>query len=251
MIRAAGPEDGAQLLRALRASPALGALLEADWLLKNDNPAMPWLFYLAGDAAVLKLDGGHAVLCGTVYDGEELASFLHLHGVTGLESDGLQPPGWHAEPLAVLARQSAAGAKGPAGPPGLDMAPPPGEVLAVLESSRPFAPPARRERYYAALCARLNRGLAAVYGVREGGLLASVAQATVTDAGVCISAVETRPAFQGRGHASALVGCICSRYAPKPASLVCRPALAGFYRRLGFGQLPQNAVWARRPDFWP
>ncbi len=248
MIRVAEAGDAAAVLGAASASPGLGPKLWVDWTLSRQNPALPYRFYIAG-GAVLEHTGNSLTVLGRPSDEEELLSFVDFMGIQKALCNAWAPPGWQPDPLLLMLREAAPGeeAMPEEALDGLDEAPAPGEVLELLDSREPL-PPARREALYADLCVRLSRGLAALWGIRgaNGALLSTAGAYCITPGEIYISGVETRPGAEGRGLASALIRRLCRRYAPRRAGLLCWPALAPYYEKLGFAQGPSPKA-ATRP----
>ncbi|MDL2294418.1 GNAT family N-acetyltransferase [Ruminococcaceae bacterium OttesenSCG-928-D13] len=255
MIREAAGQDDAFILEKARAATGIGPRLEVDLRLLAENPKLPCKFYRVGQSALFEHTGVGGTLLGTPEDSAEFSDFLTLLGVRQLTSDGWLPPGWTPDPLHVVVFDPALPTAPPKPVPVLEESPAPGEIMAVLESSGPISTPAIRdgaEGFYADLCVRLNHGYAAVYGVREApdGPLVSTAGAYCIGAEEAyLSGVETHPEHRGKGYAAALLGALCRRYSgPRRVSLLCRPRLVPYYRKLGFAQSPAKALDAARPD---
>ena len=236
MIQLAQSEDGPELLRRT-APPVTGVLCAMHWAMKQENPRLPHRFYLAGRQGVLKLSGGRATLCGPAEDAEELGAFLRFADVSQLTALDFVPPGWRVvEENRVLLRPPGPLLAPPRPLPGFEACPGAGEVIGVLESADGPIPPAARDFLYADLCARRNHGRATVYGVREGGELASTAGLwALAEGDAYLACVETRPQSQRRGYAGGLVARLCEQFgANRRLSLLCLPKLLPFYARFGF-----------------
>ena len=237
MIRLCRPDDHAQVLHLTEGRPVVGALCRMHWRMLRENQRLPHRFYLVGEKALLKLSGGRATLCGPVQDAEELGAFLRFSGISQMTALGFFPPGWRlVETNTVMLRPADADAPLRRSPAGLERCPPAGEVLAVLESADgPIAPEAARSYFYADLCTRRNHGCAAIYGMREEGLLAATAGVWALDGTEgYLACVETRPSFRRRGLAATLLGVLCEEYGTRPLSLICRGELSPYYARFGF-----------------
>lgn len=246
MIRAATPGDEGLVLGlcGLAGAPALGARAEADWRLLAENPRLPYRFFVVGDAgnkAVLEACGPDASLLGAVADGvDEIQLFLNFLGVKKLLG-GTPLPGWTPENLTVMVHSACtppASASPPTLPDGFapDTAPSPREAALLLQEAGRLAPE-DADDFYAGLCTRLNHGFARLWGARQkqGGKLAAIALLhSITRRQAYLTAVETLPAAQGKGCASALVGNLCASAAPLPVALLCAAGTTDFYQRLGF-----------------
>ncbi|MDL2327087.1 GNAT family N-acetyltransferase [Ruminococcaceae bacterium OttesenSCG-928-A11] len=254
MIRQATGADSLFILEKARAAIGIGPRLEVDLRLLAENPKLPCAFYRVGENALFEHTGAGGTLLGAPEDAGEFAGFLALLGVWQITTDGWLPPGWTPDPLHVVVFDPTLPAAAPRPLPVLDEAPAASEIMAVLQSSGPITTPAIRDAadgFYADLCVRLNHGYAAVYGVREmpGGPLVSTAGAyCLTDGEAYLSGVETRPEHRGKGYAAALLAALCHRFCgARRVSLLCRPALVPYYRKLGFAQSPARALDAARP----
>lgn len=253
MIRLCPPDGQDLLLATVRRAHCVGPRLEVDWRILQDNPKMPYRFYFAGPTfagpeAVIELTGRGAVVCGQPEDEEEAALFLAHAGVDRLVSDGWAPAGWAKNRYEVMLRQPAPMAM-PGLPPGLVEWPAAREVLQVLESrDGPIRPNGNRDGFYADLCARRNRGYAEVYGIKEGIVPVCTAGVyALTEDEAYIACVETTPPAVGKGYASALVYLLCHRFAARRISLMCAPALFGFYAPMGFRPAHKTGVVAIQP----
>ncbi|WP_418441786.1 GNAT family N-acetyltransferase [Candidatus Allofournierella excrementavium] len=95
------------------------------------------------------------------------------------------------------------------------------------------------DTFYSEICTMRNRGLAEIWTLEESGVTAATAGAyAVTGNAALLSAVETAPAFRGKGCAGALVCALARRFCEqgKAVCLVARPGVEGFYEKLGFEQ---------------
>lgn len=249
MISLATPQQAPRLLEICRRTPCVGPRVWVDFHIAADNPKMPYRFYLSPPGTLIELTGRGAVVCGNPASDEEVALFLKMSGAARLISDGWAPGGWHTSRYEMLARP--AGPFAEASPPAaLDEAPRTEEVLAVLESSDGrIRPEDSRDGFAADLCARRNRGYAAVYGIREAGRLAATAGVyALSDTEAYLACVETVAPARGRGHAAALVGLLCQRFGGgRQMTLLCDESLSGFYTPFGFAPLGRQAVMASRP----
>lgn len=250
MIRAAVAGDAALVQQRARAAPGVGPRLEVEWALLCQNPKMPYRFYIVDEEAVLAAGSRDAVLCGPVANEEELLSFLGFAGITRLVTDGTLLFGWMPDLMQVMewtdgARQSEAPA---ALPQGFIDKPPMEEVMDVLAASIPEHGGAWRDGFYADVCARQNHGLAHMVGLRRAGALVAVAGALcLTPAEAYLGGVETLPAWQGQGFASALVRHLCGLYAQRRVTLLCQGQLVPFYTRLDFMPGRGVALGSRAP----
>lgn len=257
MIRQATETDGPLILRRARAAIAVGPRVEVDWLMHLDNPALPYQFFILDEEAVAEYNGWVLVVCGPVQNPQELLAFVHMQNCKCITTDSWRPAGWTDNPLQVMEWQGRPAMLGPPIiPQGLDTAPSMEEALAVLESSEPIVPRPVRDGMYAAMCSRLARGYAVLYGIRRpGGTQAAVAAlGSLTPAEGYLTYVETRPADRHHGHATALVRLLCERYAldetgaRRRISLVCTDEMTGFYQSLGFVIAATGIVDVRHPD---
>lgn len=256
MIRDAVPADADAILSTACATPCVGARLGVDWTLLQQNPKVPYRFYMVDESAVLALNTGSAVLAGTPAEPEELALFLAFTDTQQLFSDGWTPPHWRrtahcrmtrppSSPLAPTHLEQGDSAL----PIGFDTYPPPGEVIAVLESGGDTLTPAARERIYADMQIRRNHGCAEIYGIHApGGAFVSTAGAwAVTPFEAYIACVETHPAHRAKGYAHALMAALCRRFAGTTLTLICHEELCGFYEDMGFSVFDDRGVTAAAP----
>lgn len=260
MIKAACTADGKHIIKTARAAHGLGPRLEADWHILQENPAVPYRFYMADGDAVLQLCGGRAVLCGDVHNSEEMEALFALEQPCAIISTGWVPQGWQKTNLQVMVfdgrsaeiQHPNASASVFASPPLLSLPLPDGfeenvsvsEFINALTATAPFENSAGRDAFYSDMCTRRNHGRAFFCGVRQGGKLAGVAAVfSLTDTEAYISGIATLPEHRGKGYASALTAHLCGRFGGKAAcgkkntraiSLICENSLAGFYTRLGF-----------------
>lgn len=235
MVRQLQLEEEPQLLAIARQVLALGPRVEVDWLLKKQNPAMPYLFYKAGQKAVVEISGNHGVVLGQPEYSGELENFLEFSGVNRISTDGWLPGGWMKKEMQCLVYSPQQGRLFTM-PSGFDAFPTMEEVLEVLESNEGrIVPQTARDGFYADACARRNYNYATVVGLRQGGCLVSTAGIyCATPCQAYLACVETKRAMQGRGYAKALVGWLCAQYKDIPVSLLCEDKLVGFYKALGF-----------------
>lgn len=233
MIREMQPQDGAALDAIARRTPILGAQLAIEWALRQQNPLLPYRFYLVGSSAVLETTPTGAVVCGAVEEADELQLYVDFLNIDKLLTSGWVPHGWDTSPLCAMTK--AGGGNTPSLPAGFDRSPSVTEVMQVLQSSAPLAPAAYRDNFYAALCTRLNHGYASLVGIRDSGTLVSTAGAyCIAPWEVCLSGVETAPAHRGKGYAATLVQWLGTQYHGRSVTLLCEAAMCPFYERLGF-----------------
>lgn len=239
MIRAACVADEPVLLQIVRRVPCLGVRIEMDWRLLQLNRRLPYQFYMVGQTAVLEQSGNAAVLCGTPENPPELELFLQRTGIGRLTSGQWTPEGWRCTSH-ILMQWGGPQQEKPAPcmlpPPGLETAPGISEVLAVLESSDGrIVPQTARDGFAGDLAVRRNHGFALVCGVRKQGRLVSTAGIYAkTGEEAYIACVETVPEARGNGYATALVRYLCVQGAEKKTTLMCRPELESFYKKLNF-----------------
>lgn len=210
-------------------------------------PGSGWKFYTGGEGEepfALAVRGGSALLCGSA-DGEEAALLLKVLGVQRLKTARPDPlPGWRQDAAFRVFHAPAGGPKARPLPEGfwLNEAP---SLLGVTEflwgGESMTAHHDRRstDTFYSEICTMRNRGLAEIWTLEESGVTAATAGAyAVTGNAALLSAVETAPAFRGKGCAGALVCALARRFCEqgKAVCLVARPGVEGFYEKLGFEQ---------------
>lgn len=245
-MRLVQPHEGEALRAITRSCPGTGCMLETDWLLKNENAAMPWNVYFVGEAAAIRVSsqGGRGVLCGDVQNMDELETFLRFAGVQRLMAEQV-PDGWHVAGNKLLMARPAEKAEHTAALPCcspmedglcLQRAAELSKVLEVLESTDgPLQPEEVRNGFFADNAARRNHGLAAFYGVQLGeGLLSTGGMYAITSVEAHLACLETLPGMRRRGYAGYLVRSLCEDYAAHRISLFCADNMAGFYTRFGF-----------------
>lgn len=237
MIRRLTPALRPRFLALLGEDPLFGGRLATAWDCYEDRPGL-CSFYLAGGAGALLVQGGGAVLCGRLGRGgvQELALFLRFCGCGQLVARAGALPGLSGRPLAALLR-----------PPGLLLAPrwplPAGLQLETapslwqLRGARLPAVP-DPDGWYADSCIRTRWGLARVWAAADGaGRPAATAGLYSLRQGVqggYLAGVETRAPFRGRGAGRGLVAALADSCSGLPVRLLCSPALAPFYKKMGF-----------------
>ena len=246
MVRQIRPEEEAWLLTLAQNVLALGPRVEVDWRLKQQNPAMPYQFYAAGQAAVVEITGSHGVVLGKPEYSGELENFLEFSGVNRNSTDGWLPEGWDKKEMQCMVRQPVQQKPANQMPEGFDEFPTMREVLEVLESNEGrIVPQSARDGFYADVCARRNHGFATIVGLRQAGALVSTAGVyCTTSTQAYLACVETKRALQGKGYAKALVGWLCARFGHVPVTLLCEKDLTGFYNPLGFENSGQAVLFA-------
>ena len=210
-------------------------------------PGSGWKFYTGGEGEApfaLAVRGASALLTGSA-DGEEAALLLKVLGARRLKTARPDPlPGWRQDAAFHVFHAPAGGTKARPLPEGfvLNEAP---SLLGVTEflwgGESMTAPHDRRstDTFYSEICAMRNRGLAEIWTLEQNGVTAATAGAyAVTENAALLSAVETAPAFRGRGCAGARVCALARRFGGqgKAVCLVARPGVEGFYETLGFEQ---------------
>src|SRR5699024_6630976 len=171
IARADAPRGKKRFVRACRGAPGLEVLLPVERALFARS--QPGRFY-AGPGLALDVGGPEALAAGGA-NPEELAAFLQFCGCSALITNGTAPAGWRADGhLYGFALAAGAQLPEPAADEALwaalalDAAPPAGELSAFLYPAGP-----QRDDYYSALCTKRVRGLARVWALRQGGVLAA------------------------------------------------------------------------------
>ena len=210
-------------------------------------PGSGWRFYTGGEGEpsfALAVRGASALLCGSA-DGEEAALLLKVLGARRLKTACPGPlPGWRQDAAFRVFHAPAGGPKEKPLPEGflLNESPSLLGVTEFLWGGGSLA--AHRDRrsadtFYSEICTMRNRGLAQIWTLEESGVTAATAGAyAVTENAALLSAVETAPAFRGKGCAGALVCALARRLCGqgRAVCLVARPGVEGFYEKLGFEQ---------------
>lgn len=220
-------------------------------------PGSGWRFFTGGDDQppfALAVRGDTARLTGSA-EGEELALLLRFMGVSGLKCALPDPPdGWRQEAAFWVYRAPAGGPAARPLPRGftLNEAPSLLGVTDLLQGGESLAAPRDRQAadtFYSEACALRNRGLAEIWTLEANGAPAATAGAyAITENAALLSAVETQPAFRGRGCGGALVCALARRLCGqgKDVLLVARPGVEGFYETLGFAR--QGRTYRFCPD---
>lgn len=213
----------------------------------HELPGSGWKFYTGGEGEpsfALAVRGASALLCGSA-DGEEVALLLKVLGARRLKTARPDPlPGWRQDAVFHVFHAPAGGPQAKPLPEGfwLNEAP---SLLGVTEflwgGESMSAPHDRRstDTFYSEICTMRNRGLAEIWTLEKSGMTAATAGAyAITENAALLSAVETSPAFRGKGCAGALVCALARRLCGqgKAVCLVARPGVEGFYEKLGFEQ---------------
>ena len=277
-----GPERRTRFLDAVRGRPYFGDLLPVELAVFGAMHGPVPRFFTATPAAALCVRGRGALLCGT-YDLEETGGFLQLHGVEQVQTDGAPPVGYAREQRLYCmafsgASKEAIGAPAPISPGvpvspesffspeesirlepptlsiaglTLDKAPPPGETADFLMHAKGAE---IRDNFYSELCAKLARGAACVWAVRQaedgcgdsrgdGRIIASAGAYALTPETAYLAAIETAEPLRGKGIGSWLVGTLAAQLAGegRRVALVCAGNRVPFYERLGFKT--ENTVW--------
>lgn len=210
-------------------------------------PGSGWKFYTGGkgeEPFALAVRGASALLTGSA-EGEEVALLLNFLQARRLKTARPEPlPGWRQNAVFHVFHAPAGGPKARPLPEGflLNEAP---SLLGVTEflwgGESMAAPHDRRstDTFYSEICTMRNRGLAQIWTLEEKGVTAATAGAyAITENAALLSAVETAPAFRGKGCAGALVCALARELCGqgKAVCLVARPGVEGFYEKLGFEQ---------------
>ncbi len=219
-------------------------------------PGSGWRFYTGGEGEepfALAVRGASALLTGSA-EGEETALLLNFLQARRLKTARPDPlPGWRRDAAFHVFYAPAEGPvarplpEGPVARPlpegfVLNEAP---SLLGVTEflwgGESMAAPHDRRstDTFYSEICTMRNRGLAQIWTLEEKGVTAATAGAyAITENAALLSAVETAPAFRGKGCAGALVCALARELCGqgKAVCLVARPGVEGFYEKLGFEQ---------------
>lgn len=210
-------------------------------------PGSGWKFYTGGEGEkpfALAVRGASALLTGSA-KGKEVALLLNFLQARRLKTARPEPlPGWRRDAVFHVFHAPAGGPKARPLPEGFRLNEAP-SLLGVTEflwgGESMAAPHDRRstDTFYSEICTMRNRGLAQIWTLEEKGVTAATAGAyAITENAALLSAVETAPAFRGKGCAGALV-CALARALcgqGKAVCLVARPGVEGFYEKLGFEQ---------------
>lgn len=242
----------AGICSAIRLVPCLGPRLEVDLKLVGENPKLPYFFYIM-ENALLQLGPRGATLCGVPSCKEELEAFLSLHGITRLITDGWYPEGWPAcalIPMEFIKNQPLHHQAGCLDVQEYDINPSTTEVVEVVQLGEGYDLPAfARDAFYAETCLRRSRGYADVRGIRCGGKLVSTAgMYAITEDEAHIACVATLPQYRGKGYASFIISELCGAYGSKRVTLLCEPAMQGFYTKLGFVPMEGKVTVATLPQ---
>lgn len=210
-------------------------------------PGSGWKFYTGGEGEkpfALAVRGASALLTGSA-KGEEVALLLNFLQARRLKTARPEPlPGWRQDAVFHVFHAPAGGPKARPLPEGFRLNEAP-SLLGVTEflwgGESMAAPHDRRstDTFYSEICTMRNRGLAQIWTLEEKGVTAATAGAyAITENAALLSAVETAPAFRGKGCAGALVCALARKLCGqgKAVCLVARPGVEGFYEKLGFEQ---------------
>lgn len=210
-------------------------------------PGSGWKFYTGGEGEepfALAVRGASALLTGSA-EGEEVALLLNFLQARRLKTARPDPlPGWRQDAVFHVFHAPAGGPKARPLPEGFRLNEAP-SLLGVTEflwgGESMAAPHDRRstDTFYSEICTMRNRGLAQIWTLEEKGVTVATAGAyAITENAALLSAVETAPAFRGKGCAGALVCALARELCGqgKAVCLVARPGVEGFYEKLGFEQ---------------
>lgn len=210
-------------------------------------PGSGWKFYTGGEGEkpfALAVRGASALLTGSA-EGEEVALLLNFLQARRLKTARPEPlPGWRQDAVFHVFHAPAGGPKARPLPEGFRLNEAP-SLLGVTEflwgGESMAAPHDRRstDTFYSEICTMRNRGLAQIWTLEEKGVTVATAGAyAITENAALLSAVETAPAFRGKGCAGALVCALARELCGqgKAVCLVARPGVEGFYEKLGFEQ---------------
>lgn len=210
-------------------------------------PGSGWKFYTGEEGEepfALAVRGASALLTGSA-EGEEVALLLNFLQARRLKTARPEPlPGWRQDAVFHVFHAPAGGPKARPLPEGFRLNEAP-SLLGVTEflwgGESMAAPHDRRstDTFYSEICTMRNRGLAQIWTLEEKGVTAATAGAyAITENAALLSAVETAPAFRGKGCAGALVCALARKLCGqgKAVCLVARPGVEGFYEKLGFEQ---------------
>jgi GNAT superfamily N-acetyltransferase len=209
----------------------LGGRIAAAFACHAQHPQVAGFYCVQGTAALL-VQGGGALLCGTVADTQELGSFLHFAGAASLTTVSVCPSGWQAVPRTVM--QASAGFSVPLPPLPAGTVVENAPSLWQLRASGLLAG-VDPDGWYADTCVLVAKGLAQVVAAKQGTqYVATAGLYSLAGQNAYLSGVATAATLRGQGLASALV-CHLVKNCPLAAvQLVCEDALCGFYGRLGF-----------------
>ena len=214
-------------------------------------PGSGWRFYTGGEGEepfALAVRGASALLTGSA-GGEETALLLNFLQARRLKTARPDPlPGWRRDAAFHVFYAPAEGPGARPLPEGfvLNEAPSLLGVTEFLWGGESMTAPHDRQSvdtFYSEICAMCSRGLAEVWTLEESGVTAATAGAyAITENAALLSAVETGPAFRGKGCAGALVCALARRLCGqgKAVCLVARPGVERFYEKLGFEQREQT-----------
>ncbi|MDR3645692.1 MAG: GNAT family N-acetyltransferase [Clostridia bacterium] len=254
MIRLAGAREAAEII-ARRDNPALLVRIQALLTAYGTEQRFFEAWVHNGESLIARLGGAFEVFLSPGADFEELAAFLsaqqQLLSVSG-ESESLNSlleyvcfsydstysnilaltqPGPYAEPAAEI-----------------DRSPLLAEVYDLLRDAGYGSPEIGDfEHWYVDMSHRVRHGCASACLISQQGFPAAccLVYALSGSAGL-LGGVAVRPAFRGRGLASALTGFAAHALQAdgRLPVLECGDALVGFYERLGFRLLPQRRLSA-------
>ncbi len=210
--------DGPPPIERLAVDPPFGLRVFA-------QAALPDTLIYADGRTLLAAAGRSVTLCGG--GTPAWGSLCRLLGADGALRRCA--PG-RAEGL-ILRREAAPATGAPPAPGDLCRA------YAILSSQPDFS--VAFDRFYWMRSLQRRRGAAEVY--EAGGATVTVVRAPF---GCLLTAVATAPEQQGRGAATRLLQGVLGGCAG-PVWLFCRPAVRGFYERLGFAEA---GYWRQRLD---
>ena len=240
MIRRLDEAGRAQFLNAVRGCPYFGDVLPIHLAVFGESHAL-MRFFFASPAAAIQVRGQSALLCGS-YDPEEVGAFLRMQGIRRVNLPARSAPPAGYRPIKTLyelaLRQMFCAPPAPALPGlALDRAPPPSEITDFLMCGETDF--SARDNFYSELCAKLNRGAAEVWAVRQNGALAATAGAyALSPDHAYLAAVETAEHLRGHGIGGWLTGMLAKRFVEsgRRVTLTCAENRIHFYERLGFAR---------------
>lgn len=182
-----------------------------------------------GGAGLLGIEGQAALYCGAVADEQELTEFLQLLGVRSFTSESMTLSAWRPQPQLCMRFAHLHPLPPAAATHTIDTEP----NLWQLAGSGLLD--ADADAWYANACARVNKGLAAIYAIaRDGRYVATAGAYCIDDTAAYLTAIATEQAARREGCARALITALCNALAPRCIYLLCAPPMRGFYEKLGF-----------------
>lgn len=241
MIRAVLRPDDRQWRSSIAMDDIHSAVHATRWGIYGAKTTAPsfWLAEGAGQTGAVSLGGSGLVFSGAFDDYDELAFLVGIAGAGEIRGPGAvivplaDKLGWH------VTTKTVACAKVPLAPPaGFSFkAPPLGEVFAVLQEVFSL-PDDAWTLWYWETSYKTRHGLGHVLGLYEQNTLACTGGLYYqNEKAAIIGSVATRPAYRGKGYASALVQRLAqiAQSGGKTPWIVCEnPYALSVYEKAGF-----------------